>query len=72
MIKKFDIEKYNPLLYRDFTAHYGKVSKIVGLTVESVGLPCKLNDLCEIVSKDGTTSVQAEVVGFRDNNNLIQ
>ncbi|MBP3620313.1 MAG: flagellar protein export ATPase FliI [Lachnospiraceae bacterium] len=71
MIKKFDIEKYNPLLYRDFTAHYGKVSKIVGLTVESVGPPCKLNDLCEIVSKDGTTSVQAEVVGFRDNNVLL-
>ncbi len=67
MIKEFNIEKYNSLLYRDYSAHYGKVSKIVGLTVESVGPPCKLNDLCEIISKDGNTSVQAEVVGFRDN-----
>ncbi len=71
MIKKFDVEKYNTLLYRDYTDHYGKVSKVVGLTVESVGPPCKLGDLCEIISKDGLTSVQAEVVGFRDNKVLF-
>ena len=51
---KFDYEKYKPLLYKDFTVHYGKVSKIVGLTIESVGPPCKLNDLCQIISKDKT------------------
>lgn len=71
MIKKFDIEKYNTLLCRDYADHYGKVSKVVGLTVESVGPPCKLGDLCEIISKDGATSVQAEVVGFRDNKVLF-
>lgn len=71
MIEKFDIEKYNQLLYRDFVTHYGKVSKIVGLTIESVGPPCKLNDLCEITSKDGLTCVQAEVVGFRENKVLL-
>jgi flagellum-specific ATP synthase len=51
--------------------HYGKVSKVVGLTVESVGPPCKLNDLCEIVSKDETTRVRASVTGFRDNKVLL-
>ena len=51
--------------------HYGKVSKIVGLTVESVGPPCKLNDMCEIISKDGLTSVMSEVVGFKDNKVLL-
>lgn len=68
---KFDYEKYKPLLYKDFTVHYGKVSKIVGLTIESVGPPCKLNDLCQIISKDKTISVDAEVVGFKDNKVLL-
>lgn len=71
MIKEFDAEKYRVLLHRDYAVHYGKVSKVVGLTVESVGPPCKLNDLCEILSKDGLTRVMAEVVGFKDNNVLL-
>ena len=71
MIKEFNIEKYNSLYFKDYPAHYGKVSKIVGLTVESVGPPCKLNDMCQIVSKDGQTKVDAEVVGFRDNKVLL-
>ena len=61
MLKKFDRARYDALLYRDFSVHYGKVNKVVGLTVESVGPPAKLNDLCEIISKDGLTKVMAEV-----------
>jgi flagellum-specific ATP synthase len=68
---RIDIAAYNSLLNRSFTLHYGKVSKVVGLTVESVGPPCKLNDLCEIVSKDGSTRVRASVTGFRDNKVLL-
>ena len=71
MLKKFDRTKYDALLYRDFSVHYGKVNKVVGLTVESVGPPAKLNDLCEIISKDGQTKVMAEVVGFRENKVLL-
>ncbi len=70
-MKTFNVEKYYPLLLRDYTEHYGKVSKIVGLTVESVGPPCKLNDMCEIISKDGLTKVMSEVVGFKDNKVLL-
>lgn len=71
MIKEFSIDKYQPLLFRDYTMHYGKVSKIVGLTIESVGPPCKLNDMCEIISKDGLTTIMSEVVGFKDNKVLL-
>lgn len=71
MDMEFDIEKYNILFDMDFTEHYGKVSKVVGLTVESVGPPCNLNDLCKIMSKDRTVEVMAEVVGFRDNKVLL-
>ncbi|MCM1272234.1 MAG: flagellar protein export ATPase FliI [Clostridium sp.] len=55
----------------DFALHYGKVTKVVGLTIESVGPPCKLGDLCEIRSKDGSSQVKAEVVGFRDSSVLL-
>ena len=71
MFKKFDKEKYESLLYRDFSIHYGKVNKVVGLTVESIGPPAQLNDLCEIISKDKQTRVMAEVVGFRENKVLL-
>ena len=71
MLKKFDRARYDALLYRDFSVHYGKVNKVVGLTGESVGPPAKLNDLCEIISKDGLTKVMAEVVGFRENKVLL-
>ncbi|MBQ9610651.1 MAG: flagellar protein export ATPase FliI [Lachnospiraceae bacterium] len=71
MRKAFDIQKYYSLLDGDYVMNFGKVSKIVGLTMESVGPPCKLNDLCEVISKDGSVSVMAEVVGFRDNKVLL-
>lgn len=67
----FDISKYKALYDMDFVEYYGKVSKVVGLTVESVGPPCNLNDLCKIISKDGRVEVMAEVVGFRDNKVLL-
>lgn len=66
-----DIQKYYNLIDMDYSMHYGRVSKVVGLTVESVGPPCRLNDLCEIVSKDKQTSVRAAVVGFKDNKVLL-
>lgn len=66
-MSRLEVEKLNSLLFQDYALHYGKVSKVVGLTVESVGPPAKLNDLCEIISKDGLTKVNAEVVGFKDN-----
>ena len=68
---EFNIQKYYNLLDRDYVMSFGKVSKIVGLTMESFGPPCKLNDLCEVISKDGMNKVMAEVVGFRDNKVLL-
>lgn len=44
----------------------GKVSKVVGLTIESIGPSAKLNDLCLIRSNTKEEPVKAEVVGFRD------
>ena len=45
--------KYLQLLDRQFYKSYGKVSKVVGLTIESIGPKARLNDLCKIyVDKD--------------------
>ena len=65
MIK--EAEKYLQLLDRQFYKSYGKVSMVVGLTVESVGPKARLNDLCKIyLDKEKQEYVMAEVVGFRE------
>lgn len=49
----------------------GRVSKIIGLVVESVGPAASVGELCEIRSGDGTRALPAEVVGFRDDRTLL-
>ncbi len=67
-----NLEKYNALAEQSYVKKYGKVSKIVGLTIESIGPEANLSDLCCIMPKDEmATPVMAEVVGFRDKNVLL-
>lgn len=68
---RIDIGKYKKLLDNSYEKQLGKVVKVVGLTIESIGPEASLNDLCQIVSKDGKSTVMAEVVGFRDNRILL-
>lgn len=68
----YNLDKYSGLADKNFYRHLGKVVKIVGLTVESVGPDAKLNDLCRIiVDKSRNISIMAEVVGFRDKRLLL-
>jgi len=65
-------EKYQKLADNTYFQRLGKVVKIVGLTIESVGPDAKLNDLCRIIiDKNSGTSILAEVVGFRDKRLLL-
>ena len=64
-------EKYYTLTEKSFYEKLGKVVKIVGLTIESVGPDAKLNDLCKIYSQDKSQELYAEVVGFRDERVLL-
>ncbi len=66
-----DFDKYRNLYNKSYEKRLGKVVKVVGLTVESIGPDAKLNDLCLIVSKDRKQSIMAEVVGFRDERILL-
>ena len=67
-----NFEKYQKLADNTYFGRLGKVVKIVGLTIESVGPDAKLNDLCRIIiDKNNGTSILAEVVGFRDKRLLL-
>ncbi len=65
-------DKYRNLLNKKYTKKLGKVSKIVGLTVESIGPEANLNDVCVIKSNDTSEQdIMAEVVGFKDKRVLL-
>lgn len=70
MIK--EAEKYLQLLDRQFYKGYGKVSMVVGLTVESIGPKARLNDMCKIyLDKEMTEYVMGEVVGFHESKLIL-
>lgn len=49
----------------------GKVSKVVGMVVESRGPDVKVGDLCDIRFRRGERHLQAEVVGFKNDRVLL-
>lgn len=66
-----NLEKYRQaILNGSFIKHWGRVSQVVGLTIESCGPTASIGELCTIqTNKNGL--VLAEVVGFRDNRVLL-
>ena len=72
MLADIDYEKYTKLIDRTYYKRLGRVSKVVGLSIESVGPDARLNDLCKIMPRDNPDRViYAEVVGFKDNRILL-
>lgn len=67
----FCTDDYLRLRERSYVKKYGKVVKIVGLTVESLGPEAKLGDVCVISSSHQGKQIRGEVVGFRDNRVLL-
>lgn len=67
-----EAEKYLELLDRQYYNCFGKVAKVVGLTIESIGPEARLNDLCRIyLDKEMQQYVMAEVVGFSDSRLIL-
>jgi flagellum-specific ATP synthase len=64
-------DRYLKLAEKTYYKKLGRVSKIVGLTIESTGPDARLNDLCEIWPDDGGKPLYAEVVGFKDGRVLL-
>ncbi len=67
-----NLDKYTNLKERTYFKCLGKVAKVVGLTIESIGPDAKLNDICYIFPKNPEEEpVMAEVVGFIENRILM-
>jgi len=49
----------------------GKVTQAVGSVIESSGPTASVGEICHLYSQDERKSIQAEVVGFRDNKILL-
>ena len=45
----------------------GRVSKLIGLTIEANGPAVEIGEVCKIFSLKGKSSISAEVIGFREN-----
>ena len=66
-----DLNKYQyKLQLKDYIEYIGKVSKVVGLTIESDGPQASIGDLCNIQVLKGEP-IKAEVVGFKDDKVLL-
>lgn len=67
-----DINRYTETLNNiDPVRVNGKVTQIIGLTVESEGPDASIGDVCTIHPSKGGKPVLAEVVGFRNNRVLL-
>lgn len=62
-----NISKYLDTLEElKLTEYRGKVSKVIGLTIESNGPEVDIGDLCYIIGSRSKESIPAEVVGFKE------
>ncbi|WP_058485154.1 flagellar protein export ATPase FliI [Defluviitalea phaphyphila] len=70
-MSKINIDKYRKVLDKNYIKYQGRVSQVVGLTIESIGPISNVGDICFIKSQNQKNSIMAEVVGFRNNKILL-
>jgi flagellum-specific ATP synthase len=71
MDNSITLDKYKKLLdSRNFVRYSGKVTKVVGLTIEAEGPETHIGALCHVFSQNNRM-VLAEVVGFKDKKVLL-
>jgi flagellum-specific ATP synthase len=57
----------NIISTHDFVKYSGRVSQVVGLTIESIGPAVNLGEICHIYPLKSQTPIISEVVGFKNN-----
>jgi flagellum-specific ATP synthase len=66
------LSKYRyALSTNNFITYSGRVSRIIGLTIESVGPAVEIGEICRIQTLKGSETFEAEVVGFREETVLL-
>ncbi|MTI65721.1 MAG: flagellar protein export ATPase FliI [Firmicutes bacterium] len=69
---KLPFKEFKEALNKEsFYKKMGKVSQVIGLTIEVEGIKAFVGELCEIILKDGESKVSAEVVGFKEDKVLL-
>ncbi len=68
------LDKYDQAVGKLYFKRLGRITNVVGLTLESAGPDAKMGDLCRIYTgqdMDGEQAILAEVVGFNNNKTLL-
>lgn len=67
-----DIKKYIDAVNKvKLVKYYGKVTKVIGLTIESNGPQASIGELCYIYPFNSKVTIPAEVVGFKEDKVLL-
>lgn len=56
---------------KDPYSYLGRIDKIIGLMIESVGPVCSIGEICTVTPLGGGEKLYAEVVGFREGRVLL-
>lgn len=70
-LNRINVDKYRKVLNKNYIKYQGRVSQVIGLTIESIGPIANIGDMCFIQSQNHENSVMAEVVGFKNNKILL-
>ncbi len=66
-MEELDVSRYVRAVHcTNLETREGRISKIVGMTVEASGLSCSIGDICRIQRDDGNEDMLAEVVGIAE------
>ncbi|MGL5674986.1 MAG: flagellar protein export ATPase FliI [Cellulosilyticaceae bacterium] len=65
------LEKYKAIDQVPKWTYLGRVTKVVGIAIESIGPKAHIGDICEIYPETEEASIFAEVVGFKDDHILL-
>lgn len=66
-----DIKKYQQIRKKNLWVYSGEVTRVIGMGIESKGPMAHIGDICEVMLKDNISSIQAEVVGFKEGNLML-
>ena len=67
---EIELSKYKSVLQKEYIKKFGKVSQVVGLTIESIGPDVSVGSCC-VIKANNQKDVMAEVVGFKNNKILL-
>lgn len=70
-MQTIDFTKYHAVLDKTYVKKLGRVSQVIGLTIESIGPEASVGNTCYIKINKHSAPIVSEVVGFKNNNILL-